>query len=205
MKRARVFAAVCLLPILGACRDHEVVLDQQRSTPSAQPAAPVPQHFESIGRVATAEEVHAWNIDVNSSGDGLPAGHGTYAAGATVFARQCALCHGTRGEGLGTFPKLIGGPKNAFDFASDPTIPKTIGNYWPYATTVYDYVRRAMPLSAPGSLKTDEVYSVVAFLLAENGIISKTTVVDAHTLPRIQMPARAHFVTDDRKGGPVFR
>ena len=204
MKHARVLAALCLVVTIGACRGREAVLKQQASTATAQPAPSVPQHFQ-IGRVATAEEVRAWNIDVNSSGDGLPAGHGTYAAGATVFARQCAVCHGTQGEGLGTFPRLIGGPKNAFNFASDPTIPKTIGNYWPYATTVYDYIHRAMPLSAPGSLTTDQVYSVVAFLLAENGIIDKATVVDAHMLPRIQMPARPHFVTDDRKGGPVFR
>ncbi len=205
MKDARVIVAVCLAATIAACRERDVVLDQQRSTPNAQPAPSVPRRFESIGRVATGEEIRAWNIDVNSSGDGLPAGHGTYAAGATVFARQCAVCHGTRGEGLATFPKLIGGPKNAFDFASDPTIPKTIGNYWPYATTVYDYIHRAMPLSAPGSLTTDQVYSVVAFLLAENGIIDKTTVVDARMLPRIHMPARTHFITDDRKGGPVFR
>ena len=205
MTHTRLLAAVGLTVIVGACRDREVVLDRQSSTPSAQAAPSVPQHFKSIGRVATAEEVRAWNIDVNSAGDGLPAGHGTYAVGAAVFARQCAVCHGTQGEGLGTFPKLIGGPKNAFNFASDPAIPKTIGNYWPYATTVYDYIHRAMPLTAPGSLTTDQVYSVVAFLLAENGIIDKTTVVDARMLPRIQMPARAHFVTDDRKGGPVFR
>ena len=205
MKYARALPGVCLAAIIGACHGPEVVRDQQPSAPNAQPAPSLPQHFASIGRVATAEEIRAWNIDVNSSGDGLPAGHGTYAAGAEVFARQCAVCHGTRGEGLGTYPKLIGGPKNAFEFASDPAIPKTIGNYWPYATTVYDYVHRAMPLSAPGSLTTDQVYSVVAFLLAENGIIDKGTTVDAKMLPRIQMPARAHFVTDDRKGGPVFR
>ncbi len=205
MKFARVLPAVCLAVIVGACRGREVVLDQQASTATAQPAPSVPQRFRSIGRVATAEEVRAWNIDVNASGDGLPAGNGTYAAGATVFARQCAVCHGTRGEGLGTFPKLVGGPRNAFDFANDPAIPRTIGNYWPYATTLYDYIHRAMPLTAPGSLNTDDVYSVVAFLLAENGIIGRATVVDAHMLPRIQMPARAHFITDDRKGGPVFR
>jgi len=205
MTGARMFAAACVFPLVGACRGREAVLDQQHAAPVAQPAPSVPRHFASIGRVATSAEVRAWDIDVNASGDGLPTGHGTYAAGAAIFAQQCAVCHGTRGEGLGTFPKLIGGPRSAFDFASDPAIPKTIGNYWPYATTVYDYVHRAMPLTAPGSLTTDQVYSVVAFLLAENGIIDKTTVVDSHTLPRIQMPARAHFVTDDRTGGRVFR
>jgi len=178
---------------------------QKNAASSVRPTPPAPERFVSIGRAATAAEIRAWDIDVNPSGEGLPPGRGTYDAGTTLFAKRCAVCHGAKGEGLGPYPKLIGGPTDAFNFASDAKIPKTIGNYWPYATTLYDYIRRAMPLTAPGSLTPDEIYSVAAFLLAENGIVGKTMVIDARTLPRVQMPARAHFVVDDRKGGPGFR
>ena len=165
----------------------------------------IPRRFGSIGRAATTAEIRAWDIDVNPTGKGLPAGRGTYAAGAAVFARQCVACHGAHGEGLGPYPRLISGPRTAFDFATDPAIPKTVGNYWPYATTLYDYIHRAMPLTAPGSLSSDDVYSVVAYLLAENGVITKTMVIDARSLPRVQMPGRGHFVADDRRGGALFR
>jgi cytochrome c len=205
MKSALVLVATSVLALTAACRARDTATADRNPTPSARPASALPDHFASIGRVATDSEVRAWDIDVNSSGNGLPPGHGTYSVGATLFAQRCAVCHGTHGEGLATFPKLISGPRSAFDFANDPAIPKTIGNYWPYATTVYDYIHRAMPLTAPGSLAPDQVYSLVAFLLAENGVIDKTTAVDARSLPRIQMPARSHFVIDDRKGGPIFR
>ena len=96
-------------------------------------------------------------------------------------------------------------PRTGFPFGTDAKIPKTIGNYWPYATTVYDYVHRAMPFNAPGSLKPDEVYALVAYLLAENQVTQRNAVMNAQTLPQVQMPARAHFVLDDRKGGQPFR
>ena len=96
-------------------------------------------------------------------------------------------------------------PRAGFSFGADYHLAKTIGNYWPYSTTVYDYIRRAMPLTAPGSLQPNEIYSVIAYLLAENQIIDKRTVVDARSLPRIRMPARDRFVPDDRTRGPVFR
>jgi cytochrome c len=157
-------------------------------------------------RPATAAEVAAWDIDVNPDGKGLPAGRGTYAEGAAIFAQKCASCHGARGEGMGPYPRLVGRePRAGFPFGQDLRYVKTIGNYWPYATTVYDYVHRAMPLTAPGSLKPNEVYSLTAFLLAENEIIPRDAVIDAKTLPRVRMPARDHFVVDDRAGGAAFR
>lgn len=166
----------------------------------------MPERFGDIGRAATKGEVQAWNIDVNSQGTGLPPGRGTYEAGAALFAARCAMCHGVKGEGLGAYPRLIGRePREGFPFGRDLGYVHTIGNYWPYATTVYDYVHRAMPLTAPGSLKPDEVYSVVAFLLAENEVIPRTAVMDARTLPAVRMPARGRFVPDDRRGGPGFR
>jgi cytochrome c len=125
--------------------------------------------------------------------------------GATLFAQKCASCHGARGEGIGPVPRLIGrDPSSGFPFALDAKYVKTVGNYWPYATTLYDYVHRAMPLNAPGSLRPDEIYSVADYILAENGIIGRNAVMDAQSLPRVRMPARDRFVPDNRKGGPGF-
>ena len=154
-----------------------------------------------LGRSATAAEIAAVNIDVSPSGAGLPAGSGTPEQGAVVYAANCAPCHGENGEGKPpAYPQLVGGPKGSFNFASDYKIPRTIGNYWPYATTLYDYVRRAMPLTAPGSLTPDQTYAVTAYLLNREGLVPANTTIDAHTLPAVQMPALAHFVRDDRTG-----
>jgi len=161
--------------------------------------------YASIGRDATPEEIHALDIDVNPSGAGLPAGSGNYARGVEVFAKQCAGCHGQKAEGVAPYPKLVGADPRDFGFADDPKLTKTIGNYWPYATTLYDYVNRAMPFATPSVLPPADVYSVVAYLLAENGIITRDQVMDATTLPKVKMPARDRFVVDDRKGGPGFR
>ena len=171
-----------------------------------RPAVALPARLGSIGRRATDAEIRAWNIDANSEGVGLPPGQGTYARGAALFAERCAMCHGAHGEGIPPYPRLIGRePRDSFPFGRDAKYVKTIGNYWPYATTVFDYVNRAMPLTAPGSLRADDVYSVVAFLLAENEVIDRNTAVDARTLPKIRMPARDRFVRDDRTGGTAFR
>lgn len=155
----------------------------------------LPAQFD-LGRPATTADIAPIDIDVNPAGAGLPAGQGTYEQGALVYAAKCAACHGAHGEGIAPNPKLIG---------RDPPVPRTIGNYWPYATTIYDYVHRAMPLPAPGSLTPDETYALVAFLLAENQIVPRTAVMNAQTLPKVEMPARGHFVLDDRKGGQPFR
>src|SRR6185295_19682732 len=124
-----------------------------------------------IGRAATPAEIAAWDIDVGPDGAGLPPGHGTAAAGAPIFAAKCAGCHGKTGK-EGPNDALVGRiPNDEFPFARDPKAPKTIGSYWPYATTVFDYIRRAMPPDKPGSLKDDEVYNLTAFLLAANELI----------------------------------
>ena len=208
---ARAVAITGAITLLAACRGGDRRVVEQHGTVATTAvdvrAAPVwPNRLDGIGRRASRSEIDAWNIDVNPSGAGLPPGSGTYAVGATLFAQKCAACHGARGEGLATYPKLIGrDPRTGFPFGTDPHLAKTIGNYWPYSTTLYDYIHRAMPLTAPGSLQPHEIYSVIAFLLTENQIIDKTTVVDARSLPRIRMPARGHFVSDDRTGGRVFR
>lgn len=160
-----------------------------------------------LGRTPQPERLAALDIDVDTTGHGLPVGSGTATEGATVFAAQCASCHGARGEGVAPVPPLVGRTPNVgYDFASADRAPRTIGNYWPYATTVFDYVRRAMPLNTPGSLTANETYAVVAWLLQQNDIIAADAVLDATTLPKVTMPARGIFVPDDREnGGPTFR
>jgi len=174
----------------------------------ARDASPAAERY-GVGRAATAQEVAAWDIDVDTTGHGLPAGRGTAAEGAQVYAAKCASCHGAKGEGQGAFPKLVQPAaldpvtRDSFPFDRDFKIAKTVGNYWPYATTLYDYVRHAMPYAQPGSLTPDETYAVVAYLLAENHVIPGDAVMDARSLPRVVMPARRHFVPDDRKGATV--
>lgn len=209
--------AVAVLLLVVACsRDSRGAAGGRGDTSSGaaavarpadvRPTPALPSRFATIGRRPTDDEIRAWDIDVNPEGKGLPPGHGTYAAGAAIFAQKCAACHGPHGEGMGPYPRLIGRePRDSFPFGRDLKYVKTIGNYWPYATTVYDYIHRAMPLTAPGSLRPDELYSLTAFLLAENDVIGRDAVMDAQTLPRVRMPARGHFVVDDRRGGAGFR
>ena len=159
----------------------------------------------ALGRAATEAEIKAWDIDFNPSGAGLPAGSCTYKRGVEVYAKQCAGCHGPKGEGMPGNPKLVGAEPKDFSFARDTKATKTVGNYWPYATTLYDYVNRAMPFATPGSLPPDDVYSVVSFILVQNGIVDSTLVIDAKSLPQVKMPSRDRFVRDDRKGGATFR
>jgi cytochrome c len=151
-----------------------------------------------IGRPATPAEIAALDIDIGPDGAGLPPGRGTPADGAPIYAARCASCHGKTGK-EGPNDVLVGRlPGDAFPFAKDPRAPKTIGSYWPYATTVFDYIRRAMPPDKPGSLRDDEVYNLVAFLLASNELIPQDAVLDAASLPKVKMPARDHFVPDTR-------
>ena len=158
-----------------------------------------PKQF-GLGHAAATADVAAMTVDVLPSGEGLPAGSGTPEQGASIYATNCASCHGANGEGKPPYPQLLGGPKGEFNFASDFKIPRTIGNYWPYATTLYDYIRRAMPLMTPGSLTADQTYAVTAYLLEREGIISAGQTLDAKSLAAIQMPAKSHFVEDDRHG-----
>jgi mono/diheme cytochrome c family protein len=159
-----------------------------------------PGHF-GIGTAATRAQIAAWDTDIGPEGLELPAGKGSARAGAEVYRTQCAACHGASGEGMApVFPALIGrDPRGeSFDFASDPSIPRTIGNYWSHATTLYDYIRRAMPLYTPGSLSADDTYAVTAYLLAANQVIPDTAVLDAAALRAVKMPARDRYVADDR-------
>ena len=170
---------------------------------SARPAT----HY-GLGRAATPAEIAAEDIAVGPDGEGLPAGHGSAEEGAAIYKRLCASCHGPNGAGIEpVYPPLVGRDPSGenFVFGKDYRIPRTIGNYWPYATTVFDYVRRAMPLLAPGSLTNDEVYAVTAYLLAANRVIPMTTTLDAQSLKQVKMPYANRFVVDNRKGGPEVK
>ena len=173
---------------------------------SSSKAAPPPARY-GLGRAATAQEVALLDTDVDTTGAGLPPGSGTPQRGAAVYAQKCASCHGARGEGIGPNPRLVQplAAADSFPFARDHKVPKTPGNYWPFATTLYGYIAHTMPPTAPRSLTPDEVYGVVAFLLAENGVVPATAVMDARTLPAVRMPARGRFVLDDRRGGAEVR
>lgn len=185
-----------IVTVLGAC----ALLASCGAAPSdADPTY-------GLGHTPAPARLAALDVDVNPTGAGLPEGRGTAAEGASVYAAKCASCHGAKGEGVSPVPPLVGRtPDVGYDFARADRAPRTIGNYWPYATTVFDYVQRAMPINAPGSLSTTETYAVVAWLLHENGIISANAEMNAQTLPAVRMPARGIFVLDDRKGGRPFR
>ena len=191
--------------VLAGCRIEKPGDVDGQGLPASSGVTRWPDRL-GLGRPATSATLATVDIDVNPAGAGLPVGDGDAARGATVYAAKCASCHGAAGEGQGPYPRLVGTePRAGFPFGTDAKIPKTIGNYWPYATTLYDYVHRAMPLTAPGSLQPSEVYALVAFLLAENKVIPGNQVMNATSLPKVKMPARAYFVLDDRKGGQPFR
>jgi cytochrome c len=161
--------------------------------PANQPALGHAATDYGIGHPVDAGTVAAWNIDVSPDGRGLPPGSGDVATGRQVFESKCAACHGVKGEG-GLGDRLVGGLGSLT--SAHPV--KTVGSYWPYATTLFDYIRRAMPYNAPQSLQPDEVYAVSAFLLNANGIVPDGTRLDAATLPKVKMPNRDGFVVDSR-------
>ena len=157
------------------------------------------------GRPPAAEEISRWDVDVGPDGEGLPSGSGSVAEGRALYARQCERCHGIGGRG-GPFDVLAEREDDdAFPFAIDPSAVRTIGSYWPYATTLFDYTRRAMPQDRPGSLSDDEVYALTAYLLHLNQLLDAEGRLDRESLPQIVMPARDRFVPDDRRGGPEIR
>jgi cytochrome c len=158
-----------------------------------------------LGRPATPDDIRRLDIDIMPDGSGLPTGRGTVAQGQTVYAAKCAACHGAKGEG-GPNEALVG--RNAgdtFAHATNPKLVRTVGSYWPYATTLFDYTARAMPFPRPGSLSADETYGLVAYLLFLNGIVPEDAVMDQASLPKVQMPARDKFVIDNRQGGKSIR
>ena len=147
-----------------------------------------------LGQPLSKEEAARWDLSVFPDGRGLPAGRGTAVEGAALFAEKCAVCHGPGGRGASA-EELAGGTSPLNSKSPD----KTIGLYWPYATTIFDFTRRAMPMFAPASLSADEVYAITAYLLFVNGVIAEREEMNAGTLPKVHMPNRNGFIGVDAK------
>ena len=177
----RTVTGVAAAVLLAAC-----------ATPLMEPQ-PLPQGL-NLGRAVTADEIRAWDVSIPPSGTGLPPGSGSVKQGAAVYAAKCEACHGANGAGK-PVDALVGGQGT---LASDSPV-RTVGSYWPYATTLFDYVRRAMPTNAPKSLTDSEAYAVSAYVLQLNGIISQDAVMNAQTLPQVKMPNRDGFIDYSRK------
>ena len=162
-------------------------------------AAPAGESY-GIGRTATPQEIAGWDIDIAPDGAGLPPGRGKVDEGRAVYDQKCAACHGAHGEGK-PMDRLAGGFGTVFDVKSE----RTVGSFWPWATTLFDYVRRAMPFDAPQSLTPDQVYAVCAYVLYLNKLVPQDAVIDVQTLPKVEMPNRSHFVSafTPRSGGPA--
>jgi S-disulfanyl-L-cysteine oxidoreductase SoxD len=152
-----------------------------------------PEQRFGFGHPATPQQIAGWDIDITPTGKGLPSGSGSVAQGEALFAKLGAKCHGAKGEGTDAAPPLVGGQGS---LATDQPV-KTVGSYWPYATTLYDYIHRAMPADHPQSLKPDEVYALCAYILHLNGIVPADAVMDAKTLPQVVMPNHAGFTSPD--------
>jgi cytochrome c len=142
----------------------------------------------NLGKPISPADIAAWDINILSDGTGLPPGSGTPAEGARVYAAKCALCHGANAKG-GVNAALVGGAP-----MKDMESVKTIANFWPFATTVFDYIRRAMPWRQPRSLTNEEVYAVTAYILSLNKLIRENDTMNAQTLPRVRMPNRDGFI-----------
>jgi S-disulfanyl-L-cysteine oxidoreductase SoxD len=148
----------------------------------------IAQQGPNLGQPITEKEVGAWDINAMPDGTGLPPGSGTPAQGAPIYAQKCAVCHGEGGKG-GTSAALVGKPPlNTIE------APKTIANFWGYSTTVFDFIRRAMPWTQPRTLTNDEVYAITAYILAENKLIGPNDVMNAQTLPKVKMPNADNFI-----------
>jgi mono/diheme cytochrome c family protein len=170
---SRNAAAVCGLVLVGALGARSAF---------AQPGP-------DLGTPISAEDLAPWDISVQPDGSGLPPGSGSASTGAELYAVHCVACHGAGGVGQPN-DRLVGGQGTLTELRQ----VRTIGSFWPYASTVFDYIRRAMPFHAPQSLTNDQVYALTAYLLAENGIIDKNATLDARSLARVRMPNRDGFV-----------
>lgn len=163
--------------------------------------APAAADGLGLGRAATPAEIAAWDIDVRPDGEGLPVGSGDAMTGEELFAEQCAVCHGDFGEGVDRWPVLAGGQGT---LTHDRPV-KTIGSYWPFASTVFDYINRAMPFGYAQSLNPDEVYAITAYLLYMNDVITEDDfVVSNENLAEIEMPNAGSFIDDQRPDIPTL-
>lgn len=154
----------------------------------------------NLGREATKEEVSAWDIDIRPDGKGLPKGRGTVEQGEEIWAEKCASCHGDFGEAVDRWPVVAGG---ADTLASEDPV-KTVGSYWPYLSTVWDYVNRAMPFTEARSLEPDEVYALTAYIMSINDLVDEEFELTHENFAQQKLPNEANFFDDDRLSSPVF-
>src|SRR5467141_1207950 len=152
------------------------------------------QQSPNLGKAISVEDLASWDISIGPDGAGLPSGSGTVKQGEAVFMAKCQACHGEKGAGTPN-DRLVGGQGS---LPGDKPPVKTVGSYWPYATTLFDYIRRAMPFNESKSLTSDEVYGVVAYLLNLNGVIPESETMNAQSLPKVTMPNREGFVVFTR-------
>ena len=191
--RATRFAPAALVVVAVACGPAEAGAPDSAVLPDG-----APERF-GFGQAASEARIAAWDIDVKPDGEGLPPGSGTVAQGEAIYRVQCIACHGATGT-EGPDDRLVG-----TDPWEDWPTGSAVGNYWPYATTLFDYISKAMPQLTPGTLKADETYAVIAYILHLNGLVPGDAVMSAETLPAVVMPARDRFVPDDRRGGAEVR
>ncbi len=166
-------------------------------------SAPTLAEDLGLGTVPTPEQIAGWDKDVRPDGMGLPPGSGTAEKGEPIFLEKCAMCHGDFGEGMGRWPVLAGGFDTLTDQWPEGRPEKTVGSYWPYATTLFDYIWRAMPFPEPKSLTPEEVYALTAYVLYLNDIVDYDEEINQDNLASIEMPNRDGFVPDPRPDVPV--
>ncbi len=195
--RAAVLAGLLAGGLLVGCGDASQVAEADK-TPSnpgeVKAESTIAPHRYNLGSDVSAQMVAGWDIDVRPDGLGLPAGEGSVEDGEQLYEEKCATCHGVFGEGAGRWPKLAGGEGTLTDARPD----KTVGSYWPYASTLFDYIRRAMPFTAPQSLSNTEAYAITAYVLYLNDLVEDDFVLNQSNLASVQMPNKDGFITDDR-------
>ncbi len=192
---ALALAAVLSLGLAGAGAVHVAAAPKSPAAAPASPPSAAAKHL-GIGRIATPEEIAGWDIDIRPDGQGLPAGKGTVKAGEPLYLERCAACHGEFGESAGRWPILMGG---AGTLASHDPV-KSVGSYWPYASTLMDYIRRAMPFGNAQSLSNDELYAITAYVLYLNDIIKDENFeLNDKNFTSIKLPNQPNFIDDDRE------
>jgi cytochrome c len=193
---ARIVALLSAAALAAGLMATGAVYAQQRPQQATARTAPAPAPARTgLGREARPDEVAAWDIDIRPDGQGLPPGRGSVKQGEEIYLQQCATCHGEFGEGAGRWPVLAGGRGSLR--AENPE--KTVGSFWPYLSTTFDYVRRTMPYGNARSLADDEVYALTAYLLFMNDVVPESFELTRENFTSVQMPNVGGFYDDDRE------